>query len=91
MAFSLPPAQAQNPLEPFTTATGITQEQRDAAVVGKTQALADPHSLPCPSGSAQRGDTQVWYDHFVKIKHVGNKIQEATVCESGTTGLLAAR
>ncbi|WP_313218238.1 hypothetical protein [Stenotrophomonas sp.] len=33
-----------------------------------------------------RGDTQVWYYDFVKIKSFGKNIQEATVFEFGKTG-----
>lgn len=38
-----------------------------------------------------RGDTQVWYYDFVKIKSFGKNIQEATVFEFGKTGVLSAK
>lgn len=52
----------------------LNEQQLDAAEVGKT------------TQDDVRGDTQVWYYDFVKIKSFGKNIQEATVFEFGKTG-----
>jgi len=90
LALVAPPAHA-NPFGAYTTGTEITQQQLDAAEVGKTTQDDVRGAFGAPSRREQLGDTQVWYYDFVKIKSFGKNVQEATVFEFGKTGVLSAK
>ena len=90
LALTSASAQA-NPFGAYTTGQEITQQQMDAAQVGKTTQEQIREAFGAPSRREQLGDTQVWYYDFVKIKSFGKNIQEATVFEFGKSGVLSAK
>jgi outer membrane protein assembly factor BamE len=85
------PSVSANPFGAYTTGTEITQAQMDAAEVGKTTQDQIREAFGAPSRREQLGDVQVWYYDFVKIKHFGKNIQEATVFEFGKNGVLKTK
>lgn len=90
LAASFSPAQA-NPFGGYTTGTEINQEQMDSAEIGKTTQKQVSEAFGAPSRREQLGDTQVWYYDFVKIKHFGKNVTEATVFEFDKKGVLTAK
>ncbi|MEO6517521.1 MAG: hypothetical protein ABIO17_00810 [Pseudoxanthomonas sp.] len=60
LTFFIPPAQARKPCGTYATDTGITQQQMDAAVAGKTTRKQIGLAFGAPSRHAKLGDTQVW-------------------------------
>lgn len=89
---ALAPAAAHaNPFAGQKTGTQITQQQLDAAVVGKTTQEQVREAFGTPARREQLGDTQVWYYDYVHIKAFGGNTQEATVFEFGKNGVLTAK
>ncbi|WP_421570520.1 outer membrane protein assembly factor BamE domain-containing protein [Stenotrophomonas sp. PD6] len=80
-----------NPFGGYKTGTQITQQQMDAAEVGKTTQDHVRDAYGAPSRREQIGDTQIWYYDYVNIKHFGKNVQEATVFEFGKNGVLTAK
>jgi|APAra7269096936_1048531.scaffolds.fasta_scaffold10812_2 outer membrane protein assembly factor BamE (lipoprotein component of BamABCDE complex) len=84
-------ATQANPFGGYKTGTEITQQQLDAAEVGKTTQDNIREAYGAPSRREQLGDTQIWYYDYVNIKHFGKNVQEATVFEFDKKGLLSAK
>lgn len=91
LALSTPAAHAINPFGPYVTGTEITQQQMDAAEIGKTTQKQVSEAFGPPNRREQLGDTQVWYYDFTKIKSFGKNVNELTVFEFGKNGVLSAK
>lgn len=83
------PAKAD--LLSYKTGTEITDEQLEAAVVGKTTKQEITEAFGAPSRREQLGDTQVWYYDFTKISTFSKDKSVATVFEFDKAGLLASK
>lgn len=80
-----------NPFGAYTTGIEITQQQMDALEIGKTNQDHVREMFGAPGRREQLGQTQVWYYDYVKIKHFGRNVQEATVLEFNSQGVLTAK
>lgn len=80
-----------NPFGGYTTGIAITQQQMDTLEIGKTTQDNVREKFGAPGRREQLGDTQVWYYDYVKIKHFGKNVQEATVLEFNKQGVLTAK
>lgn len=74
-----------------TTGTEITREQMDALVVGKTTRQEVMEAFGAPARREQLGDTQVWYYDYSKIKSFGKNVNESTVLEFNSKGILLSK
>lgn len=74
-----------------TSGTEITQEQLDAAEVGKTTKQQVMDAFGAPSRREQLGDGQIWYYDFTKIATFGKDRNEATVFEFDKAGVLTSK
>ncbi|SQI41640.1 Uncharacterised protein [Leminorella richardii] len=72
----------------YTTGTEVSQNVMNSFVDGKTKQKDVIAAIGHPNEKSQLGKVEVWKYNYTKIRHVGSNVNESTVFEWNSKGVL---